>query len=98
MDHDQFKSFVICFAVAFAPGLIAMVRGHRAVVQIWLVNCIGLVLLVPLLPIGGICLFVALIWSLGSNTIDNQRRDAKRLSKAIAQAMAEVELGKEKGK
>lgn len=82
---------LVAALVAFAPGLIATARGHLSWRAIWLINLVGLACVVSIIAwLPGVAfLLIGLIWSLGGNTRDNQRRHAALVAKAMSAALAE---------
>ena len=86
--HDNATLWM--FLIAFCPGIVATARGHRSLLAIWLLNLVALALIVSVVwaVFGFLLVLVALIWSLGSNTNDNRRRDSAAVGRAVSDALA----------
>ena len=78
------------FLIAFAPGLVALARGHRSMLAIIVLNAIalGLIASVVLSAFGFLLDLIALIWAMTSNTNSNRRRDLVYVTHAVQDALA----------
>jgi hypothetical protein len=79
--HSEYG--LVTLALTFAPTCIALLRGHKSIAAIVVINVLMIICVVSIVGIGiGVFLwFVGIIWAFTGNTRGNDKR--------IAQLMAE---------
>jgi hypothetical protein len=76
---------IITLALTFAPTVIALLRGHKSIAAILVLNVIMIACLISVVGIPVACFLwlVGIIWSFTGNTRSNDRKLAKLMGQQI---------------
>ena len=76
---------LIALALTFAPTCIGLLRGHKSIAAILVLNVVMIICLISVVGIAfGVFLWiVGIIWSFTGNTRQNDRRMAALMAKSI---------------